>query len=203
MKLVLIALVVGSCAWGQHSAGSRLGGTHATRGPGVTHFVAPPPVAHPVHSATVIVPYPVFYGGFYYTDPSAAYGNTPAGAPAPAGSYYDDGSNGAPGQPVVVLNQSFGPEGGNPVPPDYSNMQQPGAAGPTRPDDEPTVYLIAMTDHTILPAIAYWVDGDTLTYITADADQNRVSLSLVDREFSQKLNADRGVEFRLPAPKNP
>src|SRR5579862_1017808 len=39
-------------------------------------IVTPPPVAHPGHGRTVIVPYPVFYGGYYY-DPSA-YAEQPA-----------------------------------------------------------------------------------------------------------------------------
>ena len=210
MKVACLVLVAASCALAQHggSGGARAGGggSRAARSGG-RHF-APPPVSHPVHGPAVIVPYPVFYGVPYYCDP--AYCNQPAGgdqaaAPAPANNYYDD--TGAPGQsPVVVMNQSFQPPVANPVMHDYTNTPIP----PTPPvppdpnaprDDQPTIFLIAMTDHTILPAIAYWVDGDTLNYITQDGDQNRVSLALVDREFSKKLNADRGVEFRLPAAK--
>src|SRR5271168_4891639 len=40
--------------------------------PGTRYFV-PPPAPHPVHSGTVLVPYPVYYGaGFYGYDPSQA-----------------------------------------------------------------------------------------------------------------------------------
>ena len=43
----------------------------------------------------------------------------------------------------------------------------PPAAAQTRSaDDQPTIFLIAMQDHTIRPVIAYWVQGDTLNYIT-------------------------------------
>jgi hypothetical protein len=67
--------------------------------------------------------------------------------------------------------------------------------------DQPTIYLLAMTDHSIIPAIAYWTDGDTLNYITTEGVQNRVSLSLIDREFSRQLNDSRHVEFKLPPAK--
>jgi len=58
--------------------------------------------------------------------------------------------------------------------------------------------LIAMKDHTILPSIAYWVMNDTLNYVTVEGSMNRVSLELVDREFSKQLNDERHVEFKLP-----
>jgi hypothetical protein len=206
MKLILMVLVVGSCAFAQHG-GSRGGGARANRGSG--RFAAPA-VSHPYHSPAVIVPYPVFYGGSYYCDPSycnpAGVGDPSAG-PAPAYGYngYDNsGDYGAPPpSPVVIVNPNFQSPTANGVMHDYSNVPLPPAAqNPNaKPDDQPTIYLIAMTDHTILAAIAYWVDGDTLDYITQDGDQNRISLALVDRDFSSKLNADRGVQFRLPAAK--
>lgn len=216
MKLALVVLVVGSWvlsqpALAQHggAGGSRSGGGGARAPRSGGRSFAPPAVSHPVHGPAVIVPYPVFYGApYYYCDPAYCNqgpGGDQAGGPAPANNYYDDsGAPGAPGQsPVVVMNQNFQPPVANPMVRDYSNVPIP----PTPPDpnaprdDQPTIYLIAMTDHTILAAIAYWVDGDTLDYITQDGDQNRISLALVDREFSRKLNADRGVEFRLPAAK--
>ena len=208
MKVVLIVLVVGSCAFAQHGSGGTRGGGHtarSTRGSG--RYFAPPAVSHHSHSPAVIVPYPVFYGGGYFCDPSYCNpaGGDPSAAPAPASGYSDDsGATGVAGQPpVVILNQSFQPPTANGVMHDYSNVPLPPAAPnpDAKPDDQPTIYLIAMADHTILPAIAYWVDGDTLDYITQDGDQNRISLALVDRDFSRKLNSDRGVEFRLPAAK--
>ncbi len=56
-----------------------------------------------------------------------------------------------------------------------------------------------MQDHTIRPVIAYWVQGDTLNYISQDGVMNHVSLALVDRDFSKQLNAERNVPFALPA----
>lgn len=220
MRLVLIALLATGCAaFGQHGGGGHGGG--GFRGSGTRGaYHTPPPVNH-VHSAGNVVLYPVFYGGYYYYDPSMYYNGAPDQAPPPgynngyAAGYPED--NGAPGQsPIVILNQNFRPETANPVMRDYSNtaLPPPGPmTGPPQsetgpapnaqqgPDDQPVIYLIAMKDHTIFPAVAYWVDGDTLNYITTEGRQNRASLSLVDRDFSKQLNDQRGVEFKLPAPK--
>src|SRR5215472_15267132 len=48
-------------------------GTGGPPGKGVVpRVVIPPLAAHPSHGRAVIVPYPVYYGGYYY-DPSANY----------------------------------------------------------------------------------------------------------------------------------
>ena len=62
-------------------------------------------------------------------------------------------------------------------------------------------FLIAFKDHTIYSAIAYWVDGDTLHYFTAGNNHNQVSVSLVDRALTERLNKDSGLEVRLPSAK--
>ncbi len=211
MKLALITLLVaGSSAFAQHggpAGSSRASAGHPVRSGGAPfRYVRPPAVAHPAHVGTTIVPYPVFYGGYYY-DPSVGV----AEQLAPASSYGDPNAYsygysdyGAPSQsPVVIMNQSYRPDMVNPVMRDYSNTPLPqAAANPSGlPDDQPTIYLIAMLDHTIFATVAYWVDGDTLSYITVEGNQNRASLALVDRDFSAKLNADRHVDFRLPAAK--
>ena len=43
------------------------------------------------------------------------------------------------------------------------------------------------------------VEDGTLNYVTIQGDQNSVSLDLVDRELSQRLNRDRRVAFGLPS----
>jgi len=216
MRLVMITvLVAGSFAFAQRpggppgrairgggfsggviypGAGSALGSRTGTR------YYVPPPAPHPVHAGTAIVPYPVYYGGYYYGyDPSLGYAQ-----PAP-GYSADPGYSSSPSQaPVVLMNPGYVPDSANPQIRDYSNsdLPEPGPGyAPQRGDPQATIYLIALTDHNILPAIAYWVDGDTLNYITQDGTQNRLSLALVDRDFSKKLNDDRGVEFRLPVNK--
>lgn len=176
------------------------GGPHAAGRPGgIRALPAPPPVAHPGHGRTTIVPYPVFYGGYYGYDPSVnAYGQ-------PAPGYDSEAGYPAPSQsPVVIINQNFRPGVVNPVIRDYSNTPLPeptlkvfDAPGPAT-NDQPVIYLIAMKDHTIFATVAYWVEGDTLNYVTAEGSHNRASLDLVDREFSKQLNDERHVEFKLP-----
>ncbi len=109
---------------------------------------------------------------------------------------------------VVAVNRDFHADGGKAQIIDFSNV--PAASDPaTEPDraapadDQPTVFLIALTDHTVLASIAYWVDGDTLNWVSRDAKQNHISLSLVDRQFSKQLNEERHVPFTLPPPARP
>jgi hypothetical protein len=166
-------------------------------------FTSPPLVSHGVHNRSVLVPFPVFYGGGYYD----AYEPPPAATPLNEYDLY--GANQR--APVVIINQNFKPDTVNPVLRDYSDVplpeaaprapapaNSPNAADTRDPGDQPTIYLIAMTDGTVFEAIAYWLVGDTLNYITVDGSHNRATLDLVDREFSKRLNDERNVEFKLP-----
>ena len=56
-----------------------------------------------------------------------------------------------------------------------------------------------MQDHSIRPVIAYWVQGDSLHYVSVEGVLDQVSLALVNRDFSKQLNAERNVPFSLPA----
>jgi hypothetical protein len=73
-----------------------------------------------------------------------------------------------------------------------------------RPEEEPAAisdpshYLIAFKDHTIYSAVAYWVDGETLHYFTTGNTHNQASISLIDRDLTQRLNKESGIDFRLP-----
>ena len=164
-----------------------------------------------VGGGAVLVPYPVdgFSSGYTVHNPPPGYydpifgGYTPAYSSGP----YDNPQLAAP---TVVINQNFQTDAVHPQFRDYSNVQLPEPGVTTAPpgpaaaqaapaDDQPTLFLIAMRDHTIFPALAYWVQGDTLNYITLQGTQNHVSLSLVDRDLSKQLNGERNVPFRLPA----
>jgi hypothetical protein len=133
----------------------------------------------------VFVPYPIFIGGGYYT---------------PTG--YDNGYQNQNQTPVAVVNQNFQPDSVNPSIVDYSNVPLPAPIPPPDEsalrDDQPTIFLIALTDHTVVAAIAFWAEGDTLHWVSRDAKPNQMSLSLVDRDFSKQLNDERHVEFKLP-----
>ncbi len=187
-------------------------------------FANPGRAGHPQHGSTVIVPFPVYYGGYYgagyYGDPTAA-GYANGYAPG----YSDDGSQAGAGLPSVVINQNFVPPQANPQVRDYSGDQQQPAqqqdqsglklyqAPPSHPyadaaaarraatGDQPTIYLIALRDHTIVQALGYWMEGSTLHYVSAEHTLNQLSIDLVDRDLSQRLNDERSLDFHLPQPR--
>ena len=174
--------------------------------PGSPLVAAPvPQIPHRSHGVAVAVPYPVFYGGSYYDYDAPAAPMAGYAQPGYPGTGYDQ----APQPPVVIINQYFRPDTANPVIRDYSNvpLPEPGQfqTPPANNDqtstaaDQQVMFLIAMKDHTIFPAIAYWVEGDTLNYITVQGAKNSVSLDLVDRDFSKQINKERKVEFGLPS----
>jgi len=186
-------------------------------GPGAGRGAIPNPsaVSHPNHRRTTIVPYPVYYGGYSYP---YGYGNgyDPSLGYAPPAGYAIDPSQtaNANGLPSVVINQNFAPPVANPqvrdyVAPDANQDQQQQSSmrlyqapsvqsAPARRDDQPTLYLIAFKDHTIVQALGYWMEGSTLHYVSSEQSLNQVSINLVDRDLSQRLNDERGVEFKLP-----
>jgi len=170
----------------------------------------------------VYIPYLIYgnygtgYGfdGFYASDYPSVHNPAP-GTYDPIFGGYNPGpgyaepypAQPAPEPPTVIINQNFQTDSVRPQFRDYSNMQlpQPGAAAApaTTPgalaDDQPTIFLIAMQDHSIRPVIAYWVQGDMLHYVSIEGVLDQVSLALVDRDFSKQLNAERNVPFALPA----
>lgn len=145
-----------------------------------------------------IASYPVFIGGFgpdYY----AGYGDyAGGGVPAPAPV---EPPPAAPSTPAVVINQYFGaPPQGGPAPDDpdvqvYSQSNRPTAA--PAPAPEPRSYLIALKDHSVFSALAYWVEDRTLHYVTPQNTHNQADLSLVDVDFTKKLNQDRNMTFSV------
>jgi hypothetical protein len=102
----------------------------------------------------------------------------------PDGRYYTSG--GEPGQGATIYES---PRSAAPVPDDQAQ-----AADGNR-------YLIAFKDHTIYSAVAYWADGDTLHYFTSGNTHNQVSISLIDRPLTERLNKELGIDFKLPAAK--
>ena len=176
---------------------------------------------HPGHGSTTIVPYPVYYGGYY-----GAYGYDPSAAGYAPGYNEDPSQANGPGIPSVVINQNFVPPQGNPQVREYTSDQPPPqeqsglklyqappshpyadavptAAAPQRAvnNGQPTIYLIAFRDHSIVQALGYWMQGNTLHYVSAEQTLNQVSIDLVDRDLSQRLNDERGLDFRLPQPR--
>lgn len=167
----------------------------------------------------IFVPYPV--SGYVDTlQGNGAVHYPPPGAYDPIFGVYNAGGTvgSAPIQPTptVIINQNFQPDVVRPQLRDYSNvtLPPPGARAeeprvtpvasslpssvPSSIDGDTPMFLIAMKDHTIYPALAYWVQGDTLNYVMVGGAVNHASISAVDRDLSAKLNSERNVEFRLP-----
>jgi hypothetical protein len=134
--------------------------------------------------------YPSFYlglgyGGYPYYPYYDYYGSSGYGAPyydAPYDYYGNAGyASTAQPEPPTVINQNIGT-----------------ATSPEsfyRPAD---FYLIAFDDHTIRAAVSYTVEGDQLRYTTREHEERTAPLSSVDVRFSEQINRDRRVEFRLP-----
>lgn len=64
-------------------------------------------------------------------------------------------------------------------------------------DQKATIYLVAFKDQTIQAAYACWVEGNILHYVTVQGSHNRATLDLIDRDLSDRLNRERGIDFPL------
>ncbi len=136
--------------------------------------------------------YPVYVGGGYgYSEPPAEQ------QPNVVVIYPQQ-------QPPVVINQMLGgpaqaPETTSDISAGVQAYQAPARETASNPAAEPSsYYLIAFKDSSIYSALAYWIEGDTLHYVTAGNNHNQVSLSLVDRPLTERLNRERrvGVQFQ-------
>jgi hypothetical protein len=143
--------------------------------------------------------YPIYiggYGGSYISGYGDSSESAPPPAPPPSNNVIVVVPQQSQSAPPVVVNNNYGV----PMPPNAV------MGGPPQPSEEedagsaPAHYLIALKDHTIFAATAYWVDGDTLHYFTAGNVHNQASLTLVDREFTKRLNKEQGLDVNIPAP---
>ena len=154
-----------------------------------------------------------FYGGYlgwplfdpFWFDPygydSYGYNSPPYGAAYGPASYSGGYDSPPESAPPVIINQQFQPQPVNPVvlePPAAPPSPPPGADGPDASEYRPPVYLLAFKDGVIRAAVAYWVSGESLHYVTRELETRVVPLSQLDRDFSLRLNRERQVEFRLP-----
>jgi hypothetical protein len=155
------------------------------------------------NNSVVFVPYGV--GGFYGGDPGGFYPQQEGFYPQDGYYPQQQGYAQPQGPPMVVINQNFVPETARPIVREYSSdpngriqVYPPTSSAPVESAAvEIPTYLIAFKDHTIYAAVAYWVEGNTLHYVTNQNTHNQVSFDLVDRELSERLNRERNVDFRL------
>ena len=141
-------------------------------------------------------------GGYPY---DAGYAS-PAYATAPAYA--------APAYPSGGVNIVYAPQGpiyAAPVNPvireyEYDQYGQPlgrpsggSSGGGSGEASASPIYLIAFqNNHAIQAAVAYWVQGQTLHYVTLQHEEHQAPLSSLDRALTLQLNHDRNVPFQLP-----
>jgi len=155
-------------------------------------------------TGVVAVPYyvPIYVGGY------AGYSGY-SDAPPPDAAGAGPAQGGAPSNVIVVYPPASGPPvfGGGfgetavgpPPPPPPPQQAAPAPDQSSQSQFAPaSYYLIAYKDHTIYSAVAYWVVSDTLHYFTTGATHNQVSLALVDRDLTQRLNEELGNNLQLP-----
>jgi hypothetical protein len=127
-----------------------------------------------------------YYGPVYYVPNAFDYGSSYYGSP------YDQPIELPPPPPPSAAYYEPAPE---PAP----AVTQEARIRPGDPIAEPqNYYLIEYKDHSIYSALAYWIEGDTLHYVTTQNTHNQASLSLIDLEKTAKLNEDRSVPFSIP-----
>ena len=68
-------------------------------------------------------------------------------------------------------------------------------------DGKPTVYLLALKDGTVLQSLGYWTRGSILYYVSVDYALNQISLILIDKGVSKRLNAEQGIDVSPDFPK--
>jgi hypothetical protein len=177
-------------------------------------YVSPPSRsnARPGRDRTIVVPYayPVYFSDYSYN------GYAPNPAPQPITIVVPQQQQTAP---TVIINQSFGGEAPEQDPAEEVANQSsvriyktpvrrqpaPDPVAPVREavtreslsDERATIYLIALKDNSIHSAIGYWVEADTLHYVTQQGSVNRVTLDQVDRQLSDQLNRERKVDFQI------
>jgi len=146
----------------------------------------------------LVVPfaYPVYLGGYSDYNGDSGYGQDQPNVTI---------INPPQQAPQVIINQNFIPERATPLMHEYT--QDPSGVQIYEPlhssventqDEASDYYLIAFKDHSIYSAFAYWVEGDTLHYVTPQRVHNQASVTLVDRELTEKLNRERNLQVKLP-----
>ena len=64
--------------------------------------------------------------------------------------------------------------------------------------EDPVHFFIALKNGTVLVGLAYWVIGGTLHYLSLEGGHNQVSLELIDRALSARMNERGRVPLILP-----
>ena len=99
-----------------------------------------------------------------------------------------------PKAPILASSSLYQPDRAQPVMREYGDLP---ATTLTAPKPAGTMSLIAFRDGRIEAVQVYWTEGENLGYVTAGDGVRKAALKTVDVERSEKLNRQKGVEFRL------
>ncbi len=165
-----------------------------------------PPIGSALPSLGVNAPGSAFFSGILAQD-------TFPGWSLPFWPYYGGygGYEGAAqaAQPSIIVIQPFSPEmmGQPRKPPEPARLEireykgpapaeaQPAAAAPTGPQQ---MFSVALKSGARDAAMAAWVDDDCLNYLNASGKRQRVALSAIDRDATQRLNGQKNLSLWLP-----
>jgi hypothetical protein len=190
------------------------GGGYGGYGNGHYGYRSAPYYSYPYYS---YIPSFGFGYGSVYPGSVSDYGYGYSGGyaePAPPPDYYTNYAPPSQQQPPVIINQTFVngmpagsaqaqayDQGGQPADPtvegETHTYQSPAPTPQEWAMSEGHYYLIAYKDHSVYTALAYWMEGGALHYVTPQNIHNQVSLDLLDLELTRKLNAGRGLSFNL------
>ena len=100
--------------------------------------------------------------------------------------------------PIVSVNPNYVPDTAKPLMREYFAESKPYEAQEVKAAKASSVTLIAFKDGSLVQAVAYWYEGDTLHYVKPDHKVEKAALAIVDKESSERFNRERGLSFKLP-----
>ena len=164
------------------------------RPPALPPWALNPGVHHPFgpreFGGATVVPYPVPY-------PMYSVGDYPV-SPDGEGGFQADAPSPPQARTIIIVMPPQAPSPESIA----HNAPEPRQAVPSEdragPLSDPVRFFIALKDHWVYSAVAYWVQGQTLHYVTSHGSHNQVSLALVDRKITARLNAGSRDPFILP-----
>ena len=194
-QLVIGAIVLCSLSISDSDAQRRGGGGRFFGGAGIggsyrDGYIGLPPV-RPIPPLGSIRPFNRFRNQGYGS------GAVGWGYSAAFDGYGDSGYSGQYQIPILVMPepQSYIPPPPPPAQPELHNYSWPAVGS-----DPDALFSIISKDRIVRPAVAVWVQGDTVHYITPEDHDGRLALDSVDREATRSANAAKHLVLALPAP---
>ncbi len=135
----------------------------------------PPPRPAPAPAQRVNQPYRGgygYWGGGYWSVPRVEVRPAP---PPPE-----------PKAPILASSSLYQADRAKPVMREYGALPAPSH-----------VTLVALTDGSVQAVWAYWLEGDQLAFVTVGEASHKVPISRLDRDRTEKLNRQQGVDFHL------